>query len=229
MNIEIAKKKLQNFVTRDKERNIHGILVKDGCSYATDGRIAVCIKLDGHVEDDIPKEYPVDTMIGIIKEGVFDGKRYTVDHDQFMAQCKVLMEKRNAQVEEDRRNYRDRYEEVVCPDCRSSVYYDKELEKLVSEKEDFQYSELRNVDFPVYLMLDGNGFIFCNLGYVATIVREFGEGVMFWVNEKDTRNKSFFKTNDGISGVLMPLIMYGSLEDDKNPVKIQMHAVQEGE
>ena len=52
---------------------------------------------------------------------------------------------------------------------------------------------------------------------------------MFWVNDKDPRHKLFFKTNDGISGVLMPLIMHGSFEDDKTPVKIQMHAVQEGE
>lgn len=229
MNIEMAKEKLQNFMTRDKERNIHGVLVKDGCAYATDGRIAVCIKLDGQVEDDIPKKYPVETMTGIIKECAFDGKRYTVDHDQFVERCVALMEKRNAQVEEDRRDYKDRYEDVTCPCCGTYVYYDKELEKLVSDKEEFAYTELRNVDFPVYLMLDGNGFCFCNLGYVATIVREFGEGVMFWVNERDPQRKLFFKTNDGISGVLMPLIMYGSFEDDKNPVKIQMHAVQEGE
>lgn len=229
MNIEMAKEKLQNFMTRDKERSIHGVLVKDGCAYATDGRIAVCIKLDGQVEDDIPKKYPVEQMTGIIKECVFDGKRYTVDHDQFVEKCVALMEKRNAQVEEDRRDYKDRYEDVTCPCCGTYVYYDKELEKLVSDKEEFAYTELRNVDFPVYLMLDGNGFCFCNLGYVATIVREFGEGVMFGVNEKDPQHKLFFKTNDGISGVLMPLVMYGSFEDDKNPVKIQMHAVQEGE
>lgn len=228
MDVEKAEEKLKCFMSGEERASIHAVVIKGGHAYATDGRILVRIKLDGEVGDRIPESYPK-SFENVMSEAYFGDDWFTIDHGQFVEQAKVLMKKRNDQIEEDRRDYRDRYKEAVCPECGSVVYFDKYSDSLVGQREEFAYAEMRHVQFPVWFVF-GSYTCYANLGYVATVIREFGEDAMFAVNPTDKQGKLSFKKDD-MHGILMPLRTDGSINDD-NQVKITMHPMlgaQKGE
>ncbi len=221
MKLEEAKKLVCLFADRDTARILSRVAVKNGFAYASDGRLGIKVKLDGPCEEEVPESWPAKALDDII-EGSFnpETKWFRIGGDHLQEMVKKLIGKRKDLVIDNERDMRDRYKEVVCPDCGSYVYYDKNEEKLVDEKDELDDVQFHEVKMETRLVFgEGGSRIPVGFGYVYEILSRI-EGtcgcVLFAKQDTDGKkgeiSKLLFKSEDGsVRGVLMPL---RSLDDE---------------
>ena len=221
MKLEEAKKLVCMFADRDTARALSKVVVKDGFAYASDGRLGVKVKVDGQCEDDVPENWPVKPL-GDIIEGAFnpDPKWFRIEGDHLREMVNKLVVKRNDLVKDNERDMRDRYKEVVCPECGRCLYYDKNEEKLVGEKDELDDVQFHEVRMETALVFgEGGSRLPVGFGYVYEILSRIEGscgGVMFakedMAGKKRDICKLLFRSGDGsVMGVLMPLRSF----DDK--------------
>lgn len=222
MKLEEAKKLVRMFADRNTARTLSKVAVKNGFAYASDGRVGVKVKVDGQCEDDVPESWPVKALDGII-EGSFDPdpKWFRIEGYHFQEMVKNLVEKRNDLVSENERDMRDRYKDVICPECGEHLYYDENEEKLVDEKEELDDVLFHDVKMGTVLVFGKEeSRIPVGFGYVYEVMSKIEGacgGVLFAKEDVsgkkgDVSSKLLFKSEDGsVRGVLMPL---RSLDDE---------------
>jgi hypothetical protein len=221
MKLEEAKKLVCMFADGNRNKTLSKVAVKNGFAYASDGRLGVKVRVDGQCEDDVPESWPVKSL-GDIIEGSFnpDPKWFRIGGDHLQEMVKKLVGKRNDLLRENERDMRDRYKEVICPECGSYLYYDKNEEKLVDEKEELDGVQFHEVKMETLLVFgEGGSRIPVGFGYVYEIMSRIESacgGILFAKQETDGKNgdirKLLFKSEDGsVTGVLMPL---RSLDDE---------------
>lgn len=225
MKLEEAKKLVCMFADRDAARTLSKVAVKDGFAYASDGKLGVKVKVDSQCEDDVPENWPVKPL-GDIIEGSFNPapKWFRIGGYHLQEMVKKLVEKRDDLVRDNERDMRDRYEEVICPECGSCLYYDKNEEKLVDKKEELDDVLFHEVNMETVLVFgEGGSRIPVCFGYVYEIISRI-EGVCGGVlfakedmsGEKNDICKLLFKSEDGnVHGVLMPRRTFDDEEFDK--------------
>ena len=175
MNIETAKAALGNICRKHKGYEaLHKVAIKDGFAYATDGRIAMRVRvqtIDGDCDashDSVPEDYPIDSLDTYMKNLPSHGwRRIAVDGDNWRRLTTKLENTVKRKRNEAERERHDRYVMERCPCCGEYVYYDKEEERLVEEQdiEEAENIDWRDVDIPVEVDL-GNETVFVNFGFL---------------------------------------------------------------
>lgn len=229
--IATVRNRLRHFVDWDEIRSISKICVKDGCAYATDGRVAVRWRFAdcGDAENDEPDNYPTDRVDSIIGEGKNLPCWYRIDMTHYGREKTPFLEKYENERAKDQREASERYKLVQCPSCGDYLYWDTWEDKLVEDSELEVAPPLnpRDMVFPVSLVFAGDcqERILVNFGYLLTIVMALGEDILFCVNNKKDLGQDvqrlFFRSADGsVNGVLMPLRVDGSEHDKKHEISM---------
>lgn len=212
-----AKAKLDAFVTRKNRKTLERVCVEGEYAYATDGRIAFKVKLceDGGV--DITENFPINAVKKFCEEQDAVSRWY--DASELKELAEVFQAEYKIQREHEMSDMRGRYKEVVCPDCGRYVYWDTYNEVLVSNMEEGEPFEPRDMDWPIKLGFPMSGdsgiILLVNFGYLYTAMKVFGDDILIAPENKKDNPKLFIRTRDGgVKGVLMPLHCRGELQED---------------
>lgn len=229
MKIDDAKKKLNAFAYHGKDRKaLVKVCVDDGFAYATDGRIVFCAKLDEPAEREVTENFPLNGVKGYIEQVNSESvdKWYEVKdlkqfEDAFVAE---YLSQRSRELQD----MRGRYKEVRCPDCGRYVYWDTYNDELVSDMEEGDPFEPRNVDYAIKMTFTGahgndDAVLLINYGYLYTVTKELGYDILVSPQNKKENPVLFIKTKDGdIKGVMMPLRWYGSASTVESKCSINL-------
>lgn len=134
MKDDKAIKKMKAFTRRGCCSSICNLAFSCSHAYATDGRIGVEFTLNAPHADEIPGNYPIDSLKKILDGPHAEKNWFTIKFAEF-----ELLEKHFKDAyEAERAEYlcagRSRYSEETCPCCNRTVYWDSFGEKLVDKR-----------------------------------------------------------------------------------------------
>lgn len=196
------------FASRDG-RSIKNLAIHDGFVYATDGRIAIRMKLDELRRNEVPDNYPFDKLKSIIDDadkcdvsGVITEEDFNPIDDGFMREARGERNRQN-------RDYLDRYVSLVCPCCGDIVYLDHDYDKLVEEMEPQDKFDIRDVSKSITLDF-GDEKVYVGMSYLHMIIAAFSKdyNLRFAPCKVNAENRKLlcFKSTDGdLVGCLMPV------------------------
>ena len=140
-----TKEALKPFVRKDGFNSVSEVAITGGYAYATDGRVAVKVKVDEELPDGLPKDFPLKSLNEILDDAKSRANlRYKLSRDgiaayieAYKADFKRWMNKER----ETRRLWREGLEVAKCPCCGAYLYIDgdellTEDELAQKEKED---------------------------------------------------------------------------------------------
>ena len=207
MNNQEIIEKLKNFAGRDR-RSLSEIAIRDGVAYVSDGRIGFAAKLPEPQEDNIPQNYPIDTLKDIIDGAKVVTGWSEIDQDEFKPLDADFRERLKNATQEVLVDHSNRYIETVCPCCGETVYWDQDDEEIVSEKEEKPVTEWRDVTRILQVKFDDGRGININLCYLHKIISAFGDIFLFTIGKDKNSNYTMLHmvSRDGtINGVLMSM------------------------
>lgn len=196
------------FTARDG-RSIKNIAILDGFAYATDGRIAIKMKLGEQHPNEVPNNYPIDKLKSILNDadecdasGVITCENFKLIDNNFMQYARDERSRHN-------RDYFGRYTAMVCPSCGDTVYFDSEKNKLVEETEPQDKFDIRDVSKSITLDFDDE-YVYVGMSYLHMIMSAFTKDYNLRfapckVNDENRKLLCFKSTDGDLTGILMPL------------------------
>ena len=158
MKFEVAKEKLAKNIAAKDRPILHGVLVRDGFAYASDGKFAARVAVDGEgIANDTPIGFPVVAMAEIFETAErYFGKWYRFNEAEYAGQFKALIKELAEHREEAKEEDLYRYVREKCPCCGEEVYYDRDFDRLVREMEPPKGNdvEMRDLYHPVWLVFE---------------------------------------------------------------------------
>ena len=132
-----TKEALKPFVRKDGFGSTKEVAIAGGYAYATDGRVAVKVKIDEGQPDDLPKDFPLKSLTDIVEDAKSKANlRYKLSRDRiasYIEDYKADFKKWMQKEQRDRRQWRLDLEEATCPCCGASLYIDGD--RLLTEDE----------------------------------------------------------------------------------------------
>lgn len=212
MNVQQVKKALEPFTLMvNAPTTIGKVAFRNGVGYATDGRIAVKVRIDDP-DEEIPEEdggcFPFAKVDDLVAEAEVLGKWYRPDLAAINVIDKRFANMVHAEMIAHDQYLRERHIESVCPCCRETVWIDTENESVVKvRKEEVPFSP-KNVLLPMRMSFAADGGS-CDVGfwYVQTVLRSFGDAIFTMDDGRhDGVHLLMFRSRDcSAVGALMPL------------------------
>lgn len=211
------------FTSRVSSRSIRNIAILDGFAYATDGCIAIKIKLGEQHPNEVPNNYPIYKLKSVLDDAdQYDASGVITDKD-FKPIDDGFMQYARGECIQHSRDYFERYTLMVCPCCGVTVYLDHEKNELVEEMEPQDKFDIRDVRKSIALDF-GDEKVCVNMSYLHMIIAAFNKdySLRFAPCKVNCENRKLlcFKSTDGdLTGVLMPMYCIdGALETDYNMI-----------
>ena len=213
MTDEEIIEKFKIFTRQDSNAAISRIAISEGHIYSTDGRIAFVGKLNNPHANEIPKNYPINLTKGILEGTRIIKQWFEIKLSEFNILDESFKKECREESAKNRRDYRDRYVEEVCPFCNDTVYWDTWEEKLVTEKEAMPGFDVRDINKPTKIIFGSSESVLVDFCYLHQVMYVFGEPIRFGIGEFFTDDDNtpilYMKTIDNIfHGVLMTLRQY---------------------
>ena len=182
MNVQQVKKALEPFTLMvNAPTTIGRVAFRNGFGYATDGRIAVKVRIDDP-DEEIPEEdggcFPFTKVDDLVADAEVLDKWYRPDSTSIEVIDKMFAKKVHAETVAHDKYLRERYIESVCPCCGNTVWYDTENESVVAVRKDDAPFSPKNILLPMRMSFaadDGS----CDVGfyYVQTVLRSFEDAL----------------------------------------------------
>ena len=196
------------FAARDG-RSIKNLAILDGFVYATDGRIAIKMKLGDLRRNEVPNNYPINKLKSILNDADECNATNVIVDEDFKPIDDGFMQYARGERNRNNRDYLERYTSMVCPCCGEIVYLDHEKDMLVREMEQQDKYDIREVGKSIELDF-GDEKVYVGMSYLHMIIAAFNKDYNLRfapckVND-EKRNLLCFKSTDGdLTGVLMPM------------------------
>ena len=189
--------------------SIKNIAILDGFAYATDGRIAIKIKLGDLRRNEVPNNYPIDKLKSILLEADECNASGVITEEDFKPIDDVFMQYARGERNQHNRDYLERYKAMVCPCCGGTIYFDNEKDKLVEEMEPQDKFDIRDVSKSIELDF-GDEKVYVGMSYLHMIIAVFNNDYNLRfapckVNDEKRKLLCFKSTDGDLTGVLMPM------------------------
>lgn len=139
-------------------RALAEVAISGGFAYATDGRVGVKIKLTEAVEDSAPEDFPLKRLDESIADAINMAQpsaKITREHNiDSLAQYESNLQRWIADEKKDARRELDDYEELSCPCCGDTVYWDGN--QLISEE------RMKEIKGEIYANIDASNYTCCS-------------------------------------------------------------------
>ena len=203
------------FAARDG-RSIKNIAILDGFAYATDGRIAIKMKLGDLRRNEVPNNYPIDKLKSILNDADECNATNVIADEDFKPIDDGFMQYARGERNQHNRDYLERYKAMVCPCCGGTVYFDNEKDKLLEEMEPQDKFDIRDVRKSIELDF-GDEKVYVGMSYLHMIIAVFNNDYNLRfapckVNDEKRKLLCFKSTDGDLTGVLMP--MYCPTDDN---------------
>ena len=196
------------FAARDG-RSIKNLAILDGFVYATDGSIAIKMKLGDLRRNEVPNNYPINKLKSILNDADECNATNVIVDEDFKPIDDGFMQYARGERNQHNRDYPERYTSMVCPCCGEIVYLDHEKDMLVREMEPKDKFDIRDVSKSIELDF-GDEKVYVGMSYLHMIIAAFNKDYNLRfapckVND-EKRKLLCFKSIDGdLTGVLMPM------------------------
>lgn len=198
---------LSKMLGRDGRKCLKEMAIKDGVAYVSDGRIALKFALNERSEDSVPAGYPIESINEYLKKVEKSDKWFDLDSDDVALLLERFADRFKDQVDEDDLKYAGRYQELECPECGETVYYDNWNFELVDAKEARVSTDSRDVEFPVQVIL-GDRLVNVAFPYLNILGSLGNNNLEFSAEDVRDKAKLYIRTKDRrLHGVLMPLLI----------------------
>lgn len=196
------------FAARDG-RSIKNLAILDGFVYATDGSIAIKMKLNDLHQNEVPSSYPIIKLKSILLEADECNATGVITDEDFKPIDDGFMQYARGERNQHNRDYLERYKAMVCPCCGDTVYLDNEKDKLVEKMEPQDKFDIRDVSKSIALDFSDEK-VYVGMSYLHMIIDAFNKdyNLRFAPCKVSGNNRKLlcFKSTDGdLTGVLMPM------------------------
>lgn len=189
--------------------SIKNIAILDGFIYATDGRIAIKMKLGDLRRNEVPNNYPIDKLKSILNDADECNATGVIADEDFKSIDDGFMQYARGERCQHNRDYLERYKEMVCPRCGNIIYLDNEKDELVEEIEPQDKFDIRDVSKSIELDFYDEK-VYVGMSYLHMIIAAFNKDynlrfALCKVNDENRKLLCFKSTDGDLTGVLMPV------------------------